>query len=99
MASGMSIEQFWSSTWREVQLYRLAAERIQLSEDRRARSICYTTYKFSGVIKSAESIKTFWPLPGDNPIRRKKDEEELSYLTVEQLLSNIDKHYNNGGSK
>lgn len=91
----MTIEQFWSSTWREVQLLRLAAERRHLSEDRRTRTIAYAIYKYAGwgPGKNPVSEKIFMPLPGDTT-RAKKKEHDTPYLTVNQLAESINKHYN-----
>jgi hypothetical protein len=94
----MTLEQFWGSTWREVQLYRLAAERKALSEDRRLRVLAYTIYKFCGQPKDPVSINSFMPLPGDVSKTRIKKDANTPYLSVDELAANLKKHFNERGN-
>jgi hypothetical protein len=61
--TGMTIEQFWSSTWKEFQIYVLAYERRELQEMRRTRAIAHMIYSANS--DKPMSVEKFWPLHGD----------------------------------
>jgi len=61
--AGMTIEQFWCSTWKEFQIYVLAYERREILELRRSRSIAFMIYRTGG--GTEDKIERFCPLPGD----------------------------------
>ena len=61
--AGMSIEQFWCSTWKEFQIYVLAYERREIQELKRTRAIAHMMYMTGG--GEEKRIEKFWPLPGD----------------------------------
>lgn len=89
LQAGMSIEQFWQSTWRDFQLYIIAHEREQLTNWQRTRSIAYMLYLANSGDKLKKTIDQFWHLPGD-----KKIEEKDNFATEEQILETINRMTN-----
>lgn len=81
----MNIDQFWDSTFREVSIYRLAAERRQLSVDRGVRSICYSIY-LQYAAKPVKRITEFMPLPGDRPPKKWSDHLPGDYLSEDEFV-------------
>lgn len=85
VANGMTIDQFWDSTFRDISIYRLAAERRQLSKDRGIRSICYAIY-LQYASKPVMRITDFMPLPGDKPPKKWSEHLPGDYLTEQEFI-------------
>jgi len=80
---GISIDQFWSMTWREWSIYSIAHQRTETNEWARTRRVAYMVYLMGSGEKTKMNENRFHPLPIDEP------EYKGEPLTPEEIKRSI----------
>ena len=88
---GIGIEQFWAMTWREYTIHVMAAERNEVNEWHRVRSVVYMIYRMNTGDKIAKKPEQIMPLPGD------MKEDRGQPMTDDEVLRSI-KLFSNAGN-